>query len=546
MLSETAAPSHDRTGAIGPDGLDHRQRRTRTTVVDLYGRAYREFGSRVAVRDGENVHTYRELGDRVHRIAGGLAALGLRRGDRGVLLLANRPEFFEAEHALFAGGFVRTALSVRLHLREVVHILADCAASVVFAEPDWAERLAAVRDQVPALRHVVTVAGGPGDTTLAELRAAEPGPPVRPSADEPAAILYTSGTTGLPKGATLSHANWAAMVRNELLELPPAADDDVVLHVAPLSHLSGYVAPSYFVRGATHLTRAKFDATETLELIERHRVTILPMVPTMLNLLVQAAEQRPGDYRSLHTVVYAGSPIAPDRLARARAVFGDVFVQFYGLSELPIPIACLSARDHAFDPAGGIPPRLASAGRVSPFVEVKLVDERGAEVPRGEIGEIAVRGDQTMMGYWNLPEATAAMLGPDGWAGTGDLGRFDEDGYLYIVDRKKDMVVTGGFNVYPTEIENVVSTLPGVSEVAVVGVPDETWGEALKAVVVVREGHAVTADEIVRVCAEHLASYKKPRSVEFVTELPKTGSGKIMRRQLRDRYWAGRDRRVGG
>ncbi|WIV62263.1 class I adenylate-forming enzyme family protein [Amycolatopsis nalaikhensis] len=310
--------------------------------------------------------------------------------------------------------------------------------------------------------------------------------------------------------------------------------------------MSGYVAPSFFVRGATHLTRAKFDAAETLELIERQRVTILPMVPTMLNLLVLAAEQRPGDYSSLHTVVYAGSPIAPDRLARARAVFGDVFVQFYGLSELPIPIACLSARDHAFDPADGIPPRLASAGRVHPFVEVKLVDELGEEVLPGGIGEITVRGDQMMMGYWNLPGATAAMIGPDGWAGTGDLGRFDEDGYLYIVDRKKDMVVTGGFNVYPTEIENVVSTLPAVSEVAVVGVPDEMWGESLKAVVVVRDGHAVTAEEIVAVCAEHLAGYKKPRSVEFVAELPKTGSGKIMRRQLRDRYWSRSDRKVGG
>lgn len=545
MLSETAAPDRT-TGAIGPDGLDHRRRGVDVTVADLYERAYREFGSRVAVRDGDHALTYRELGDRVHRIVGGLTELGLRRGDRGVLLLANGPEFFEAEHALFVGGFVRTALSVRLHLREVVHILTDCAASVVFAGPDWAERLAGVRDQLPALRSVVTVGGGPGDTTLAALRAADPAPPARPGAGDPAAILYTSGTTGLPKGATLSHANWVAMVRNELVELPPGTDGDLVLHVAPLSHLSGYVAPAFFVRGATHLTRAKFDAAETLELIERQRVTILPMVPTMLNLLVLAAEQRPGDYSSLHTVVYAGSPIAPDRLARARAVFGDVFIQFYGLSELPIPIACLSARDHAFDPADGIPPRLASAGRVHPFVEVKLVDELGEEVPPGGIGEITVRGDQMMMGYWNLPDATAAMIGPDGWAGTGDLGRFDEDGYLYIVDRKKDMVVTGGFNVYPTEIENVVSTLPAVSEVAVVGVPDEMWGESLKAVVVVRDGHAVTAEEIVAVCAEHLAGYKKPRSVEFVAELPKTGSGKILRRQLRDRYWSGSDRKVGG
>ncbi|WP_020418633.1 class I adenylate-forming enzyme family protein [Amycolatopsis sp. ATCC 39116] len=534
------------SGVIGPDGLDHRQRATQVTVADLYERGYRQYGSRTAVRHGDSAITYRELGERVHRIVGGLTGLGVRRGDRGVLLLGNCPEFFEIEHALFLGGFVRTALSIRLHLREVVHILTDCAATVVFAAPEWAERLAGVRDQLPALRHVVTVDGGPGDTTLEELREAAPAPYTRPLPHEPAAILYTSGTTGMPKGATLSHANWAAMVRNELLELPPARDDDLVLHVAPLSHLSGYVAPSYFVRGATHLTCAKFDATETLELVERHGVTILPMVPTMLNLLVLAAEQRTGDYGSLHTVVYAGSPIAPDRLARARQVFGDVFIQFYGLSELPIPIACLSRQDHSFDPASGIPARLASAGRISPFVEVKLVDDAGAEVPHGEVGEITVRGDQTMMGYWHLPGATADMVDAEGWASTGDLGRFDEDGYLYIVDRKKDMVVTGGFNVYPTEIENVVSTLPAVSEVAVIGVPDPVWGEALKAVVVVRDGYSLTPEEVVAVCSANLASYKKPRSVEFVTELPKTGSGKIMRRQLRDRYWTAGDRKVGG
>lgn len=375
------------TEAIASDGLDHRQRTVQVTIADLYEQAHHRFASRAAVRDGATTLTYRELGDRVHRIVGGLTELGLRRGERGVLLLGNGAEFFEAEHALFVGGFVRTALSVRLHLREVVHILTDCAAAVVFASPDWAGRLAGVRDQLPSVRHVVTVAGGPGDTTLARLRAAAPAPYQRPLPHDPAAILYTSGTTGRPKGATLSHANWAAMVRDELLELPPGAKNDLVLHVAPLSQLSGYVAPSYFVLGATHLTCPRFDAAATLELVERHRVTILPMVPTMLNLLVLAAEQRAGDYGSLHTVVYAGSPIAPDRLARARQVFGDVFVQFYGLSEVPVPITCLSRQDHAFDAAEGIPRRLASAGRVSPFVEVTLVDEggRGGTRRRGRL-----------------------------------------------------------------------------------------------------------------------------------------------------------------
>ncbi|HZZ52207.1 MAG TPA: AMP-binding protein [Pseudonocardia sp.] len=531
---------------IGPDGLDHRPRRTHVTIAELYERSYTQYASRVAVRADDGELTYAQLGERVYRTIGGLLGLGAHRGERIVLLLDNCPEFFEIEQAIHVGGFVRCALSTRLHPREVAHILTDCAAAVVVASPTWAEHLAAMRDDLPALRIVITVGAGPGDVTLESLRAAEPAPGARPAATDPAAILYTSGTTGVPKGATLSQANWATMVRNELLELPPVAADDLVLHVAPLSHLSGYVAPSYLVRGATHLTSAKFDPVETLELIEQHGVTILPMVPTMLNALVLAAESRSGDYSCLHSIVYAGSPIAPDRLSRARAVFGDVFVQFYGLSEIPIPIACLSRADHAFDPDLGIPERLASAGRVSPFVEVALLDENGDAVPTGGIGEITVRGDQLMMGYWGRPDATREMIDDDGWARTGDLGRFDREGYLFIVDRMKDMVVTGGFNVYPTEIENVVSTLPSVSEVAVVGIPDPVWGESLKAVIVIREGHSLTGDEVVAVCAANLAGYKKPRSIEFVAELPRTGSGKIKRRELRDRYWAGAERRVGG
>lgn len=546
MPTETARSDSPTAPALGPDGLDRRPRTGRVTVADLYERSYTQYASRVAVRSDGTELTYAELGDRTHRIVGGLRSIGMARGDRGVVLLDNCPEFFEIEQALFVGGFVRSAVSTRLHPREVEHILTDCSAAVAFASPQWALRLAGLRDRLPALRHVVTVAGGPGDTTLDALRRAEPAAPARPEPTDPAAILYTSGTTGVPKGATLSHANWAAMIRNELFELPPVVAEDVVLHVAPLSHLSGYIAPSYFVRGATHLTCARFDPAETLELVETQSVTVLPLVPTMLNLLVLAAEERTGDRSSLHTVVYAGSPIAPDRLARARAVFGDVFVQFYGLSEIPIPITCLSAQDHAFDPAKGIPPRLASAGRPSPFVEVKLVDEAGTEVSPGEVGEITVRGEQVMMGYWGRPDATAEMIDDEGWASTGDLGRFDVDGYLSIVDRKKDMVVTGGFNVYPTEIENVVSTLPAVAEVAVVGVPHEVWGESLTAIVVVRDGHTLTADEVIAACAANLAGYKKPRAVEFVDELPKTGSGKIMRRVLRDRYWRDADRRVGG
>jgi acyl-CoA synthetase (AMP-forming)/AMP-acid ligase II len=265
----------------------------------------------------------------------------------------------------------------------------------------------------------------------------------------------------------------------------------------------------------------------------------------MLNMLVPAVEATGADVSSVRTVVYGGSSISPDRLARAVATFGNVFVQFFGLSETPMPLSALAPRDHRLEVDGTVPTRLASAGRVNPFVELRLRDDEGHDVPRGSVGEIAVRGDVVMAGYWNRPEETAAMIDADGWAATGDLGRIDDEGYLFIVDRKRDMIVSGGYNVYPTEVENAIAALPAVREVAVVGVPDDQWGESILAVVVPESGAELDADAVVAACTERLANYKKPRAVEFVDELPKTGSGKVMRRAIRDRYWLDRERRVG-
>lgn len=528
------------------------------TVASLFERTYREYAHRPAVIDPHGpTTTYGELGEQVHRIIGGLLGLGLEPGDRVLILLGNVPAFFAIDHALFLSCFVRSALSVRLHVREAAYIAEDCGARAIVTDAEWGARIAAERNRFPHVDHLLVTGaaidgtaddhGVDGAVTLAEVAAdgiTEP-PATLLGPDDPAALLYTSGTTGAPKGATLSHANWIAMIRNSMAELPPIHTTDVLLHVAPLSHLSGYTAPTYVARGAAHVPLPTFDSAEVLEAISRYGITAMDLVPTMLNLLLLEAEQRPTDTSTLHTVLYGASPMAPDRLARAIGVFGPIFVQFYGLSETPMPLTALSPRDHVFDPAEPPPARLRSAGRPSPFVELRLVDLDGNEVAPGEMGEIQARCDTVMLGYWGKPDETRAMIADDGWASTGDVGRVDEDGYVTIVDRKKDMVVTGGYNVYPNEVENVVSTLAAVQEVAVVGVPDERWGEALKAVVVVRRGYELDEDEVIAACAENLAGYKKPRSVEFVDELPKTGSGKIMRRMLRDRYWEGQERRIG-
>lgn len=522
------------------------------TMADLLHRSYQQFAERPAVLQDDQVVSYFELGRRATSVAAALHDHGLVPGDRVVLLTTNRAEFFEVEHAAFIGGFVRVALSPRLHPKEVSHIVHDSGARVIFVDEQWAEHVPEILASCPDLLLAVGF-GSPSASTAVQLTYAEflAQAPDRPAASAPvdaediAALLYTSGTTGLPKGAALSHRNWVAMIRNCLVEMPAVDERDTILHVAPLSHFSGYVASPCFVRGAANLVLPKFEPADTLQTLRDHPVTVLPMVPTMINMLTTAAEEL-SEPPTLRTIIYGGAPIAPERLRRASRVFGDVFLQFYGLSETPMPLTSLAREAHVFDSSEPAPERLASAGRRSPFVELKLVKEDDTEAGVDEVGEIVVRSDAVMRGYWNKPAETAEMIDKDGWASTGDLGRMDSEGYVYVVDRKKDMIVTGGYNVYPTEVENAISTLESIAEVAVVGAPDERFGERIVAVVTVRPGNTVSEADIVEVCAKQLAGYKKPRQVIFMEELPKTGSGKIQRKQIREPLWAAEQRRVGG
>jgi acyl-CoA synthetase (AMP-forming)/AMP-acid ligase II len=518
------------------------------TLTSVFAESYRRFADRPAVlHESGEVWTYAELGSRARRLAGGLAAMGMGPGDRAIVLTKNRPESFVIDHALAAGGFVRVALSYRLHPREIAQIAGDCTPSVVFVDGERERDVAAVLADAGLEVAVVALdePHGPVAARYAELleHVEIETPPLVP--EQLAWLPYTSGTTGEPKGVMLSHRSLLACARNLMVELPGIEAEDVVLHVAPLTHLSGYLAMTYAMRGAAQVSLPEFDPERTLEAIGTHAATVLPMVPTMLNMMLPALESGRWHTDTLHTVLYGGSAIAPDRLARLIGCLGSIFVQAYGLTEIPFPLASLSKAAHRFDADQPPPSRLASAGRVNPFVQVRLRTPEDVDAADGEEGEIQARGDITMLGYWNRPEATAEVLLADGWAATGDVGRM-QDGYLHIVDRKKDMIVSGGFNIFPGEIENAISALEGVAEVAVIGVPDPRWGESVKAVVSVREGHQVTEAEIEQVCRDRIATYKRPRSVEFVPELPKTGSGKIQRHELRKRYWLAQDRRVGG
>ncbi|MET9328109.1 AMP-binding protein [Tsukamurella sp. NPDC003166] len=518
---------------------------TGPTLASLYRRGYRDFAGLPAMvcADGSEV-SYAELGDRARSLVAGLRDCGIAQGDRVVILTNNRHECFVIDHALAIGGFVRVALSYRLHAREVAEILADCGARAVIAD---AERLRPLIDEVPDFDGVFICLDRFDDARVrafGPLLANEPASDAQVSPDDLAWMPYTSGTSGRPKGVMHTHRSLLSVLRNMLLELPTAGTSDVLVHAAPLTHLSGYAMTAYFLRGAKQYAVEQFEPESYLATVARLRATVLPLVPTMINMLLPAIEKGDHDLSTVHTVIYGGSPIAPDRLARAIESLGPVFTQSYGLTEMPFN-TWLPKSDHVFDREAEAPRRLSSAGRVGTYVEYRIVGTDDEIILDDEPGEIQVRGDAGMKGYWGLPQATAETIVDGGWIATGDIGRII-DGYLYVVDRKKHMIVSGGFNVYPTEVENAIYAVDGVDEVAVIGIPSEQWGETVHAVISVRAGATITEEQVVQACLETIAAYKRPRSIEFVDAIPKNGAGKIMRREVKAQFWQGRDRMVNG
>jgi acyl-CoA synthetase (AMP-forming)/AMP-acid ligase II len=515
---------------------------TVTHIADLWRRWEREAPDQEAVRYEDRSWTWAEWGQRVRRAASAQAAAGLRPGDRVAFLDKNHPACLETTLACALTGTANAVVNFRLSPDEIAYILDDAKARVAFVGAEFAPLVEQVRAKVPTLERVVVV-GGDADQYEAWLAGAEPVEPEhRAGPDDCFLQLYTSGTTGFPKGAMLTHRSLLA--HTDAASAAFAFTGDCVNMVAmPLFHVGGssWALNSMSVGGRTLVVR-EVVPDAVLDQITAERVTHAFFVPAVYGFFLQLADVAERDYSSLRCLGYGGAPMPPPLMRRCLETFPVDFYQVYGMTELSGASCVLDPAAHR-DPAH--PERLLSAGRPVTGVEVKVVDPQTlAEVPTGTVGEIWVRSDQHMAGYWGRPDATAETLRADGWLRTGDAGRVDEDGYVFLEDRVKDMVISGGENVYPAEVERVVAEHPAVAEVAVIGVPDETWGEAVKAVVVARPEAALDESDIIAFCRQRLAGYKTPRSVDVVEALPRNPTGKVLKRLLRQPYWAGRERQL--
>jgi acyl-CoA synthetase (AMP-forming)/AMP-acid ligase II len=507
------------------------------------------YPDRVALSYQGRHWTFRQVDERINRLANALLGLGLGSGDRVATLQANSPYGVETRFAVMKAGLCIVALNVRQAPAEHAYILNHSESSVLVLDADYLPVWRQIEAQCPGVRHVLVPEVAPPAPLLAyeELLAASSpvAPEVMVAPDDLERIAYTSGTTGRPKGIMKTIGNDLARLRNDFLNEDLATTaDDVMLNVAPLTHAARNILHKYYVKGARNIILHDFREAEVLGTIAAERVTATMLVPTMLIRLVVDPTIGQYDLTSLRRIFYGTAPMPADKLREAIGVFGNILRQNYGLSEATQPVLYLSPDDLPLDDAATLERRLASAGRPALGVEVRLADEGGREVPTGEEGELWIRGDIVMKGYWHDPEATREVLDTAGWLHTGDVARRDGDGFVTIVGREKEMIISGGFNIYPREVEQVIEGHPAVQEVAVIGVPDPVWGESVKAVVVARPGFSVTAEEIIALCSQQIASYKKPRSVDLVSELPKNFQGKVMKRELRDTYWQGRERRV--
>ena len=510
-------------------------------LPDLLVAALSRNGDRPAVYIDGEMRTATELSDEISRYVQAFSAQGVELGDGVATLAKNRVEVLFTMGAVMVTGCPNTPLHPLGSLDDHAYVLEDAGIETLLFDPAFTDHARDLAERVPGLRRLLSygpAATGEDLVRLAGMFAPQALVPPVVDGEDPSALAYTGGTTGKPKGVINTYRGSATMAQIMISELQWPEE---IRHLicTPLSHAGSSFFVPLQVRGAAMFVLPTVDAGAVLDSIERHRITTVLLVPSMIYALLDHPRFEGTDLSSLQTVFYGASAMSPARLQEAIAKLGPIFVQFYGQTEAPMTVCVLRKEEHDIQDLG----RLASCGRPVPWVRVALLDPDGNEVPPGEPGELCVRGPLVMKGYWNKPEETAAAF-EHGWLHTGDVARADREGFLTIVDRTKDMIVSGGFNIFPREVEDVISTDPSVAMVAVIGVPDDQWGEAVKALVVPRAGRTVDPQGLIDLVKERKGSHCAPKSVDLVDEIPLSAVGKPDKKALRAPYWAGTDRLV--
>jgi acyl-CoA synthetase (AMP-forming)/AMP-acid ligase II len=499
------------------------------TTVELIRRGARQFPDRRAILYDGGSLTFRAVDELSNRFARAFAALGAAKGARIALLLNNGPYSIPIDFACAKAGLARVPLNSRLSLDEHDRMIKETQVETLVYGADLMDRAEALIVRNPHLHGIGLGTARPGDSELLAAAAPLAADDLALAVDPQDVILiaYTSGTTGQLKAVRHTQASYAAICANILANLIPVEPDDVMLHAASLIHASGTFVLPFWIRGAASAVLPGFSPNDYLAAITRWRATAINLVPTMLQMLLATPGIAEADVSSLRHIVYGASPMPEPVIHRAMELWGRRFVQYYGQTEAPLCISVLRPEDHR-------PERLGSCGQPAVEAEIRIIDPNGRDVAPGETGEIAVRAPFVMAGYFRAPDLDALTFLPGGWLRTRDVGRVDAEGYLYLVDRTSDMIITGGYNVYPREVEDVLLAHPAVQECAVVGLPDPVWVEAVTAFVVRRPGVGVTEGELMRFVHEKIAAYKAPKAVRFIEAIPKSPVGKVLRRALRD------------
>jgi long-chain acyl-CoA synthetase len=518
---------------------------TISSTAALVRRHAHERPDRPALTAGGLTYTFAELDHRSSQVAHALRAEGVGPEDRVAFLDKNGPEHFDVLLGGAKVGAVNVAVNWRLTAPEVARVLDDAQARVLVVGQEFVPLVEGIEADLTTVKKIVVIGDHERHEAYTDWVAPHAGddPGVEAGPDDVALQLYTSGTTGVPKGVMLTNRNLFSLMP-KIVSTWALDENSVTLAPMPLFHIAGTgVAAAGLFAGSHTIVLRDVDPTEMLELVVERSVTHLGAVPAILQFMLMMPGVEDMDFPALQYVLYGASPITAKVLSQAMQTFDCKFIQMYGLTETTGLVAMLLPEDH--DPHGPKAHRLRSAGTPVPGVDVRIVSTQTAEdASHGDVGEIWCRTDQNMKGYWNKPDETAKVVTADGWLKTGDVGYLDEDGYLYIHDRLKDMIISGGENVYPAEVENVLMSHPAIADVAVIGVPSDRWGETVKAVVVRATGASPTSEQLVAYARERLAHYKCPTSVDFADTLPRNPAGKILKRELRAPYWVGRERAV--